>query len=364
MRLIHIVPHVPPHFDAVGSYAAVLAHRLASLAADPAESAMVVAGWRPQVDPPRNDLVRDLSGRCDATALVNTVRALGAGVDARVIVHYVGYGYAPRGWPGWLVRGVDRIRREGMRTVTIFHELYANGPPWTSAFWLSVPMRRAAVALARGSDQSIVTRDAAAAWVRQQAGLSTSVAVFPVHSNVGEPAQCRAWALRPPQAVVLGSLETKRGVYARADAIASALRAAGVEELLDIGPPPTSPPSFPGLRVIVRGFCPADVTSQALSDARVGLLAYPPAFLGKSGIFAAYLAHGVVPLQCLADAGAPPEGQPLLRVSPSGALPSDAALDELSASAFAWYASRAHSTRLASFIGRWAATRAPSSATT
>jgi hypothetical protein len=326
---------------------------------------MVVAGWQPQVDAPSDDTVRDVSGTCDADVLADAVRSLATGApDVRVILHYVGYGYAPRGWPRWLVRGMDRLRRDGMRTLTIFHELYANGLPWSSAFWLSVPMRRAARSLARGADQSIVTWDAAAAWLHRHAGSSTRVAVFPVHSTIGEPPVRRAWAQRTRRAVVFGSLGMKRGVYARADAIAPALRAAGIEEVLDMGPPPDPAPSFPGLRFVVRGFCPENVVSETLSDARVGLLAYPTPFLGKSTILAAYLAHGVVPLQCLEDAGAPPEGQPLLRPSPSGALPSDAILDDLSASAFAWYASRAHSTRLASFIGRWAVAAAPASGAT
>jgi hypothetical protein len=36
--------------------------------------------------------------------------------------------------------------------------------------------------------------------------------------------------------------------------------------------------------------------SARLADAIAGFLAYPPSFLAKSGIFAAYCAHGVLPV--------------------------------------------------------------------
>src|SRR5262245_42265036 len=57
----------------------------------------------------------------------------------RLLLHYVNYGYSPRGCPFWLVRGLSGWRRQRpqARLLTVFHELYALNAPWRSSFWLS-----------------------------------------------------------------------------------------------------------------------------------------------------------------------------------------------------------------------------------
>ncbi|MDP1589916.1 MAG: hypothetical protein Q8M07_19345, partial [Prosthecobacter sp.] len=69
-----------------------------------------------------------------------------------------------------------------------------------------------------------------------------------------------------------------------------------------------------------------------------GLIAYNPAFLGKSGILAAFLAHGVVPL--LVEGHLPlseglQRGVHLLAVNGLGSTSPD--LDAISAAGQAWY---------------------------
>src|SRR5207302_1541540 len=48
--------------------------------------------------------------------------------------------------------------------------------------------------------------------------------------------------------------------------------------------------------VEIMGVLPAVAVSQILSQSKVGVLNYYSGYLGKSGIFAAYCAHGVVPI--------------------------------------------------------------------
>ena len=80
-----------------------------------------------------------------------------AGTDLPVLLHYAGYGYQARGCPTRLVAGLrDWKRRGGGRLVTVFHEVYASGPPWRSSFWLFPFQRRLAAERARRSD-GIVT---------------------------------------------------------------------------------------------------------------------------------------------------------------------------------------------------------------
>jgi hypothetical protein len=68
-----------------------------------------------------------------------------------------------------------------------------------------------------------------------------------------------------------------------------------LDEIVDIGSPCGA---LPKLRVscVLKGNLPAEQVSEELLDARAGFFAYPAAYLGKSGIFSAYAAHGLAPV--------------------------------------------------------------------
>jgi hypothetical protein len=122
-------------------------------------------------------------------------------------------------------------------------------------------------------------------------------AILPVPSNLGEPREPPALAAREPFAVVLGRPGMRARVYRHPEIFVLALRAAGVEAILDIGPPldgrATLPPALPVTRC---GYLEPASASAMLLRARFGLLDYPLDFVAKSGILAAYAAHGLVPL--------------------------------------------------------------------
>src|SRR5262249_35920219 len=74
-----------------------------------------------------------------AECLADTIQSLSAATKAlAVILHFSGYGYHKRGVPFWLVQGLRIWSRSAGRVplLAIFHELYATGRPWHSAFWL------------------------------------------------------------------------------------------------------------------------------------------------------------------------------------------------------------------------------------
>ena len=94
----------------------------------------------------------------DLPTLKNFSRGL-RDLDAEtVLLHYSGYGYAPRGAPLWLVEGLERWKehRARRRLIVMFHETWASGLPWQSSFWLC-PLQRWCVArIARLAD-AVVT---------------------------------------------------------------------------------------------------------------------------------------------------------------------------------------------------------------
>ena len=157
MRVLQIVPRLPPPEEGVGSYALCL------------ERALAVHGISTHF------LTAEEGGLAR--------RMEEAEADA-VLLHYANYGYQRRGCPFWLPGALRRSRAR--RRVTIFHEVYATGPPWRSSFWTQPFQRRIAAAVARTSDALITSLDL---YVRRigPAASPEKTWVTPVFSTVGDP---------------------------------------------------------------------------------------------------------------------------------------------------------------------------------
>jgi len=213
-----------------------------------------------------------------------------------LLLHYVGYGYARRGAPLWLARAIAR-RNRGRRLGVVFHELFATGRPWQSAFWLSGLQQHVVTRLARQCDGALLTREANREWLEATGALAGKrVSVLPISSNVGEPVELPPLTARPARLVVWNSAAARATAYgARWERVRAACRQLGVTELVDIGPP-VELPREPDLPIEPRGRLEAATLSEVLLGARFGLVVYPASFLAKSSIFAALAAHGVAPI--------------------------------------------------------------------
>lgn len=212
------------------------------------------------------------------------------------LLHYSGYGYANRGAPLWLLNKLQ-IDRQHIKPLGIFfHELYAFGPPSGSAFWLSPVQRHIARRLAEMSDFWMTNREASAQWLCRFANNKPH-AVLPVFSNVGEmPAYS---STRTSKIVVFGTANVRLSTYrALGTSLFTWVRAQGFE-LNDIGPPIDDPEIFASLKhagAILHGRLTAEEVSKQLANAIFGILAYPAEYVAKSGVFAAYCAHGMCPV--------------------------------------------------------------------
>lgn len=198
-----------------------------------------------------------------------------------LVLHYSGYGFAKRGAPLWLVRELQRHAR--LPLITMFHELYAAGPPTSSAFWLQPLMRWTARRLVGLSRFVVTNREASARWL----GSGEAIPVFSSLGPMGiEEAERRLWlALFPYQA------NTQRQYWQR---LSDVLKQVTPERIVALGA--TTPATRAALRghtLEETGVLPAADVSRYLARCAIGYLAYPPAFLGKSGIFAAFAAHGL-----------------------------------------------------------------------
>jgi hypothetical protein len=338
VRLVQIVPSLARAGGGVGSYAACLARALhechavatrfvaATVTADPEPGAELTVAPR------------------QAGGLAASLSRLAAGDPTAVLLHYANYGYARRGCPTWLAQGLGRFRRQQDRVpvVTLFHEVYATGPPWRSSFWLWPLQRRLARQLARLSDAQATSLDLYAdllgRWVDRK-----RVTVMPVFSTVGEPFEVAPLAEREPRLVVFGGSGARARAFGELrPGLARAVEAVGAEEVLEVGAPPADlPAQVAGRPVRSLGFLPAEAVSALLGRVATGFVAYPPDFLAKSTIFAAYAAHGLVPV----SAWRRPAGDGELRRgehywTPDGGGPELGTPDfqAIASAAHAWYA--------------------------
>ncbi len=227
-----------------------------------------------------------------------------------LLIHFSGYGYERRGLCFWLLREIEQAKArlgDRLRVVTMFHELFASGPPWGSAFWLSPLQARIARRLARMSDAIWTNTESHGRWLRQQVGPSTPITVQPVFSTVGEPEQRAPTAGRERSLVVFGSPSTRRRALAALPRYAEALGRQGISEILEVGSGEASPWTTTGLKPRFLGRMEKPDLRALLERSAYGLIEYPPNCLGKSTVFAAYAAHGCVSIN-VADAGHDSDG--------------------------------------------------------
>jgi hypothetical protein len=255
-----------------------------------------------------------------------------------VLLHYSNYGFHDRGCPRWLVDGLESWRSSGhgRRLVTVFHELYATGRPWQSSFWLSPLQRSLAARTCTLSDARVTSLRRYAERLRSWSATSP-LELLPVFSTAGESETPAPLADRRPQVVVFGSAGVRaRGYDGAVDSLAAVCRGLALERIVDVGPEEVAPRSVKGVPVERRGLLAAEDLRRVLAESRAGFVAYPSGFLGKSTIFAAYCAHGLLPVCAWPGEESASEAPPCWRPETGERLDDGQAL---AARAHAWYQS-------------------------
>lgn len=293
MEIVQIVPRLPPEFCGVGDYARLLTGAMMPLGiqtrflvGDPA--------WRGETTLDGCEI--EVLGERTSKALQQELEATDC---SQVFLHYVGYGYEPYGTPQWLLEGLQswRASNPSRRLTTMFHESYASGLPWTRAFWSSGQQKRIAAGVAQLSDGCRTNMNYIARRLEKLAPRHQNrVEVAPVFSTVGEPAIISPLCERKPQMALFGSAAWRRQAYfEHREELLRACEKLGLESIIDIGKPFEGEVDLP-LPLMRAGALPAPEVSRLLGESRAGFLTYPERFFGKSTIFAAYCAHGMVPI--------------------------------------------------------------------
>jgi hypothetical protein len=298
--LIQIVPCRTVEPNGVADYALVLAR---ALRARGGIDTVFLTGPNPVgAIPVRDEWKTTVLSTRGAQCLAGSIESISTRMSvAGVILHFSGYGYQKRGVPFWLVDGLRTWRRhaKNLPLLTVFHELYATGWPWQSAFWVS-PIQKWIARSIFGLSSAAITptelyRQRLLHWDERGAAEITSMPVF---SNTGEPGCGLPLRARPATAVVFGLAGVEDRLYGLyRPQVERVVAAIGIEQVFDVGPRLSSASrNLAGVPVISKGVLPPDAVSELLQHARFGLIAYPLDVIGKSGVFATYVAHGVIPI--------------------------------------------------------------------
>ena len=278
------------------------------------------------------------------------------GRPCTLLLHFSGYGFQPRGLCFWLLQQIDSARQclgTDLRVVTMFHELFASGPPWRSAFWLSGLQAWIAGSIARRSDGLWTNTGGHRRWLAAQVGNTVEVAMQPVFSTIGEPDIVPPTTQRRLQLVVFGAQSTRHRALARLPRHATQLRQHGVTEVIEVG----SGKPYGGIASDMRHrfMGRMDIAQlQALLEQSVyGLIDYPPRYLGKSTVFAAYAAHGCNALNtAAAEAGADGlrDGEHFVTLDNGASFPGSAhARQTMADAARTWYCQHTSSLQARAF---------------
>ena len=236
---------------------------------------------------------------CETPQLFETCNSLSKGHSGALLVHCSGYGYSRDGAPLNLAEAIERVQNSGqLRIATYFHELFAVGMPWKSAFWHMRRQKQAIRRLARASDLIATNSSRHGDWLVREAiqGGGTPVRVLPMFSNVGESLETPHLVDRRSAMVVFGLADTRQKAYRRLSTLGNLLHTLGIEEIIDVGPEFDARADVNGVPVRRMGVLTAPDLADTLSRSMFGFVQHEPSSLAKSGVFAGLCALGTIPV--------------------------------------------------------------------
>ena len=307
---------------------------------------------------------------CKPDRLLASSLELSGNKPGAMLVHVSGYGYSADGAPTVLAKALSDVSEDGRFSIAAyFHELFASGPPWKSAFWHEPRQKKAARKIAKLCDLMVTNIELHAEWLKSETQRKPGVAVqlLPVQSTIGEARERIPLTQRAPQMAVFGLAATRRKAYKELAELSGLLRNLGVEAFVDIGADCDVGPEVSGIPVEPRGVLAATEVAALLARAKYGFLSYSPRYLAKSSIFAAYCAQGTVPVIATPFEG-PIDGlsDGVHVLSPKTAQEAVASgLDRCSIEARAWYDKhrvRAHAATYAQWLNQPELVREPEEA--
>ncbi|MEL7314503.1 MAG: hypothetical protein AAFN08_06070 [Cyanobacteria bacterium J06559_3] len=291
-KILQIVPRLSPDVDGVGDYTLSLAHELRDRYQIHSDFLVVRPSERTQPT---------VDGFTVHRLMTHSVAGLLDRVPANistVVLQYSNYPYllGKVDAPAWLVAALMRLKQRGIRILIMFHEF-----PTLQYQRVRLPnpiQRRVSRGLAQVAD-IVVTNNAAfqhtlATWT------NTPVHCIPNFSTIGEVQQVLPLHDRDRALIIFGSTDRGRIYRSNLEGVQRICQQLNIHTLYDIGHPIDWDSSSldADITVIKTGLLPATAVSKLMFTAFAGIFDYRrfPNNLAKSTVYAAYCAHGLLPL--------------------------------------------------------------------
>jgi hypothetical protein len=353
--VLQIVPHLPGSYGGVGDYALALAKKMAAS-----------HGLRTVFAVAKGAGVEEIEG-------FRVISGLEFALTTHfhhVILHYVNYGYQSRGIPFGMRDAARTLRsRLSGRWITMFHEIYASGPPWRSAFWLRPWQVKIARAMIDLSHACVVSNEVIKREI-QRHDSAKKVYVVPVMSNLGEPPLSELRLKSPNRWVICGGTELIKRSLHTLRRIHKWIPREFYPATIDVVGGGATPSVRHQLRVTKGIMLDTSIqhhpeissgnASQILAACSFGWLDYfgPgkawPGMIFKSGSFAALYAHGIIPVLAHKEPplslGSDPLPGPFFCMPKAVKFPERERLGETRDALHAWYNRNASSVHAAAIF--------------
>ncbi len=297
MKIIQIVPHPPTHFGGISTYSLKLAEELFKMYGIFTDFIIYDPAFQNFPTPIESEIngfpITILPEKTPEAVLYflakNNCKA--------IILHYNQPSSDRFSSLYWLFKALQfTVKENKFKLVVIFHELSYH----FSARNIEIfhPLRLfAGRGIARNAD-SIITASAGfqamlSKWVKHP------VKCMPVISNIGEPEHALPLKERKRRMIIFGREYSRDRVYKKyLKEVLLCCKILKIEEIYDVGSPGVKLPKLNEIRIVDIGEQPPEVVSQLMLTSLAGFFDYShcPGDLGKSGIFAAYCAHGLIPI--------------------------------------------------------------------
>lgn len=292
-KIVQIVPRLPPYPDGVGDYSLRLAGKLRD------EHSISTHFFVFQQGITIEPLINGFSTTVLPAHSPETFLSLLPDDIEGIILHYSNYPYLRGKFdaPFWLVKALQlSMKQRQIKLVVMFHELPML--KWKRINLLNPIQSLVSRRLAKIA--STVLTDSARFQAILSQWLKRTVTCIPDFSTIGEPKTVLPLAERNQRVIVFGGSDRHRVYKNSLKELLQYCQILGIEEIYDIGQPLDlkTQYTFGKVHLIEMGFQPAEVVSQLMLTSLAGCLDYTrfPGNLGKSSVFAAFCAHGLVPL--------------------------------------------------------------------
>lgn len=311
-NLTYIVPSLPPAIGGVGDYCVKLWEHWS----EPQSQGCFLITEGAAASQEQWTEVKIADFEKSTTGLISALEAVNA---KTVVLHYVGYGFHPKGCPLWLPKALKEWKAVSLerRVVVMFHELYATGSILSSNFWVKPIAKKIIRDLILLADLWLTS------CLRYQSQLVDEFAanlkkgaLIPIGANILplEPVNFdRPWPLARGdklKVVIFGLSKTRLwALNVHAKLLRSLCERGWVESITLVG---TSGLDAKATIKMAQhrayiGHAPlwheafdltASEVSQLLATQDLGLVSNEPDVLTKSTVFASLSAHGVVSVLC------------------------------------------------------------------